>query len=166
MPQPHARHPYTRPGLILALAAATLLACNLTSYRPTPVPPTVGAGSFVNPLVRTGLRNATAAQVQVRDASGSFVASGTITDDNLRNLLNALDVSAQAQARDAACPDHVRLTFIKPDAGQVLLSACLKSVVILRGLPGAEAFDVPLYGAASDALSPYLPDELQDLLDF
>ncbi len=155
----------TRLWLLLPFAVIALLGCNLTSYRPTPAPVTVGPGSFVNPYLRAGLDKATAAQVQVRDASGGFVSGGTITDDNLDALLTGLNVSVELQAR-STCPDHVRLTFVRSDATQIILTACLDGVVVLRGLPGAEAYDAPLFGAASDALSSYLPADLQALLDF
>ncbi|GAB4449801.1 MAG: hypothetical protein Kow00120_20070 [Anaerolineae bacterium] len=151
--------------LALIVLAGGLLGCNLTSYRPTPAPPTVGPGTNVNPYLRANLIDATAAQVQVRDTSGAFVAAGTITGRNLDALLTALNVSTSVTAR-STCPDHVRLTFVRPDASQIMLTACLDGVVILRGLPGAESYDAPLFGAASDALSPFLPAELQALLDF
>ena len=162
--QPRALNRPLWGALIVALAAA--LGCNLTAYRPTPIPPTVGVGSFVNPHVRAGLSGVTAVQVQVREESGAYRSAGTITGPNLDTLLVALNVSVRTSARAADCPDHLRLTFVRQDASQTMLTACLDGVVRLRGLPGAEAFDVPMYGATSDALSPYLPAELQALLTF
>jgi hypothetical protein len=151
----------------LSFWAIVALGCNLTSYRPTAPPPTVGPGSWANPYVRAALREVTAVQLQVLDTSApeGYAAAGTLTGAALDRLLQALNVSVHVQAR-APCPDHVRLLFVRPDASQVLLSACLEGVVILRGVPGAENYDLPMYGAASDALSAYLPDELLALLDF
>ncbi|MBN1284025.1 MAG: hypothetical protein JXB47_01360 [Anaerolineae bacterium] len=154
--------------LVLGFLSLAALGCNLTQYRPTPPPPTVGAGEWVNPYLRAALANATAAQVQALDpnAPGAYTPMGTLTGAALEKLMTALNVSVQTQARDPNCPDHLRMIFIWPDASQRMLSACLDGAVILRGVPGAENLDIPMYGAASDALAPYLPAALQERLSF
>jgi hypothetical protein len=146
-------------ALLFLLAAA--LGCNLTNHRPQPPPPTAGPGSSVNPYLRIGMDDVTAVHVMV---GGS--RTGTLTGDALEALETALNVSTVARSRDANCPNHLRLSLIHQDATQLEIDVCLDGVIILRGLPGAEALDVPLYGLASDVLSPYLPAELNELLDF
>jgi hypothetical protein len=146
-------------ALLFLLIAA--LGCNLTNHRPQPSPPTVASGSSVNPYLRIGIDDVTAVHVMV---GGS--RTGTLTGDALETLGTALNISTEAQSKDANCPNHLRLSFIRQDATQLEVDACLNGVVILRNLPGAEALDVPLYGLASDVLSPYLPAELNELLDF
>ncbi len=143
------------------------LACNLTGYRPTQTPPTVQAGDWVNPYLRIALDGVTAVQIHTADPAtpGVFIPAGTLTGADLDKLMTALNVSVAVEARNLACPDHLRLIFVWPDASQHILSACLDGTVKLRGVPGTDKLDVPMYGATSDVLAPYLTDALRARLD-
>jgi hypothetical protein len=123
-------------------------------------------GNYVIPFASAGLNGMTVLLIDVRDPNtGNYTRVTQLTGSDMNPFVTALNVSAQSVAPDTSCPDHVRLSLTRADNSIVTLGVCLKDAVILRGgIPDLGSADLPMYGAFSDALAPYLPQEYKDLL--
>jgi hypothetical protein len=136
----------------------------LATIIPTVDPANIG--TFVNPYFSADLAGMTVLQIDVRDPNtGNYTRVTQLTGTDLNPFVTAMNVSAQSTAPDTACPDHVRLSITRADSSIVTLGVCLNEAVILRGgIPDLGSADLPMYGAFSDALAPYLPQEYKTLL--
>ena len=180
---------------VAALAGLTcLVAVGLLAVRflvPTPPPPatarsvtipttiagvpaasptfdTTNVGQYINPYISAGLQNMTMIQIDLRDpGTGNYVRVAQVVGDALAKFTDAFNVSVKMEAPDPNCLDHVRLSITRADNSVVIIGACLKGNVILRGgIPDLGGADAPMYPGFSDALEPYLTDAFKDLLDF
>jgi hypothetical protein len=127
------------------------------------------AGSAYNPYFSADMAGMTALTIDVLDvATGTYTRAIQLTGTQMDPFVEALNVSVFTTAPDLACPNHVRFTVTRADNSNIVFGACLKDVVILRGdaLTDLRGADAPMYPGFTEALAPYLPQNLKDLLSF
>jgi len=164
-PQPPAT---ARPTLNLTIVAANA-AGTRTFIAPT-IKPTfnpASVGKLINPSISANLGGMSVLQIDVLDqASGNYTRAAQLTGADLDIFAESFNISVPTTAPNTDCPDHVRLSVTRADNSVVTIGVCLKSVVILRGLPDLGGADAPMGPRFSDAISPYLPDAYRRLLRF
>jgi hypothetical protein len=155
-PPPATVPPVTVPTAISGLPAAS------------PTFDTANVGQYINPYLSAGLQDMTMIQIDLRDpGTGNYVRVAQVVGDALAKFTDAFNVSVKMTAPDPACQDHVRMSITRRDNSVVMITACLKGSVILRGgIPDLGGADAPMYPGFSDALEPYLTDAYKNLLDF
>lgn len=138
---------------------------NVVVAKPTLDPASVG--KIINPYTSANLAGMTVLQIDILDsATGNYVRAAQLTGADLNIFVESFNISVQTVAPDTACPDHVRLSVTRADGSVVTMGACLKQVVVLRGIPDLGGADAPMGPRFSDALAPYLPEVYKHLLNF
>ena len=149
-----------------ALAAAAQAGPLLPSgSKPTLDPASVG--KVINPYIDANLANMSVLQIDILDTTtGNYTRAAQLTGNDLTIFAESFNISVQTVAPNTDCPDHVRLSVTRQDQSVITMAACLKGVVILRGLPDLGGADAPMGPRFTDALTPYLTDSLKNLLSF
>jgi len=148
-----------------ALAAAAQAGTILPGAKPSLDPASVG--KIINPYIDANLQNMSVLQIDILDtASGNYTRAAQLQGTDLNIFTESFNISVQTVAPNTDCPDHVRLSVTRQDQTVITMAACLKGVVILRGIPDLGGADAPMGPRFTDALAPYLPDDLKRLLNF
>ncbi len=133
----------------------------------TPTPINLNVGKIINPYIDANLQNMSVLQIDILDtASGNYTRAAQLQGTDLNIFTESLNISVQTVAPNTDCPDHIRLSVTRQDQTVIKMAACLKGVVILRGIPDLGGADAPMSPRFTDALAPYLPDDLKRLLNF
>jgi hypothetical protein len=162
-------HPPTTPQPTLNLTAIFATAAGQQG-SPVAIKPTLdpaSVGKVINPYVSANLSGMTVLQIDVLDSTtGNYTRAAQLTGTNLNIFAESFNISVATVAPNTDCPDHVRLTVTRQDSSVVTMAACLKGVVILRGIPNLGGADAPMGPRFTDALIPYLSDDYKQLLNF